>query len=130
MKTQFFLFGRKTDLYFHDFTPAIKRNEKSDKDGDVDYKIRRQKTIEKELDCELRIFNPDFSDYHIFKEIDIVHRHFGQNIINKHNKFKEDAEKDTLKKYYKSSFCFKYEFKKVLMAVPIILMITVYHIYN
>lgn len=36
MKTQFFLFGRKTDLYFHDFTLAIKRNEKSDKDGDVD----------------------------------------------------------------------------------------------
>ena len=99
MKTQFFLFGRKTDFYFHDSTLAIKRNEKSDKDGDVDYKIRRQKTIEKELDCELRIFNPDFSDYHIFKEIDIVHRHFGQNIINKHNKFKEDAEKDTLKKY-------------------------------
>ena len=49
MKIQFFLFGRKTDLYFHDCTLAIKRNEKSDKDGDVTIKLEDKKQLKSSL---------------------------------------------------------------------------------
>ena len=53
----------------------------------MNYKIERQKTLEKELNCIFIRINPDEKDFNIFKEINKIHRHikksFKKSLINK-----------------------------------------------
>ena len=44
----------------------------------MNYKIERQKTLEKELNCIFIRINPDEKDFNIFKEINKIHRHIGK----------------------------------------------------
>ena len=41
----------------------------------MNYKIERQKALEKELNCIFIRINPDEKDFNIFKEINKTHRH-------------------------------------------------------
>ena len=51
MQTQYVL-SYRIDLHFHDnkFTTEIEKNEHSD--GNIDYEIKREKTIEQKLGCK------------------------------------------------------------------------------
>ena len=59
MQTQYSVLGYKTDLYFHEYKLAIEVDELSHNDRDIDYKMQRQRAIEKELGCLFVIINPD-----------------------------------------------------------------------
>ena len=59
--------GYKIDLYFHDYKLAIEVDEKGHKDRNIDQEIKRQKAIEKEIDCEFIRTNPEEKDFNIFK---------------------------------------------------------------
>ena len=59
--------GYKIDLYFHDCKLAIEVDEKGHKDRNIDQEIKRQKAIEKEIDCEFIRTNPGEKDFNTFK---------------------------------------------------------------
>lgn len=62
-ETQFYVLGH---LYFCDLAVPVKCNETGHADQDVNYKIRGQKPITKQIDSEFKRFNPDDSDFNIF----------------------------------------------------------------
>ena len=59
MQTQYSILGYKIDLYFHDCKLAIEVNEVGHSDKNIHYEIKRQKAIEKYLDCKWIRINPD-----------------------------------------------------------------------
>ena len=75
MQTQYSVLGYKNDLYFHDYKLLIEVDEKGHKDRNIDHKIKRQKALEKELNCEFIRINPDEKDFNISKAINEIHRH-------------------------------------------------------
>ena len=75
MQTQYSVLGYKIDLYFRDYKLAIVVDEKGHKDRSIDHEIKRQKALEKELNCEFIRFNPDEKDFNIFMAINEIHRH-------------------------------------------------------
>ena len=58
----------RIDLYFPKHKLAIEFDENGHKGRNIDYEIKRQKTIEKQLDCEFIRFNPDREDYYEYVE--------------------------------------------------------------
>ena len=52
MQTQYIL-GYRIDLYFHDYKLPVEIDENRHSDGNIDYKIKRQKAIEQELGLNL-----------------------------------------------------------------------------
>ena len=51
-QTQHNALGYRIDLYFHDYKLAIEVDESGASDRNIDYEIKRQKVIERELGCE------------------------------------------------------------------------------
>ena len=80
MQTQYRVLGYKIDLYFHDYKLATDIDEKGHKDRNIDQEIKRQKAIEKEIDCKFIRINPDEEDFNIFKAINEIHRHIKESI--------------------------------------------------
>ena len=61
--------GYRTDAYFLKHKLVIEVDEQGHNDRDINYEIRRQKAIEKELDCEFIRINPAKEGFNIFVEI-------------------------------------------------------------
>ena len=80
MQTQYRVLGYKIDLYFHDYKLATDIDEKGHKDRNIDQEIKRQKAIEKEIDCKFIRINPDEEDFNIFRAINEIHRHIKESI--------------------------------------------------
>ena len=80
MQTQYRVLGYKIDLYFHDYKLARDVDEKGHKDRNIDQEIKRQKAIEKEIDCKFIRINPDEENFNIFKAINEIHRHIKESI--------------------------------------------------
>ena len=74
MLTQYVL-GYRIDLYFHDYKLAVEIDENGHSDRNIDYKIKRKKIIEQELNCKLIRIDPDKEDFDIFKAINKIFRH-------------------------------------------------------
>ena len=53
IQTQNNVLNYRIDLYFHDHKLAIETDENGHSDRNIDYEIKRQKAIEKELGCKL-----------------------------------------------------------------------------
>ena len=53
----------------------MKTDEKRHKDRNIDYEIKRQKVIEKELGCNFIRINPDVKDYDEFIGIGKIYNH-------------------------------------------------------
>ena len=70
--------GYRIDAYFSKYKVAIEVDEQGHNGRDIDYKIERQKAIEKELGCKFIRINPAKKD---FVEIGKI-----QNYINKSTK--------------------------------------------
>ena len=69
MKTQYNVSSYRIDLYFHDFMLAIEIDENGHSDRNIDYEVKRQKSIEQELDCKFIKIDPDIEDFDIFRAI-------------------------------------------------------------
>ena len=67
--------GYRIDLYFHHYKLAIEIDERGYKDINIDYEIKRQKALEKELGCEFIRIYPDEENFNIFKVINEINRH-------------------------------------------------------
>ena len=53
MQVQYNVLSDRIDLYFHDYKLAIEIDENGHSDRNIDYEIKRQKSIEQELGCSL-----------------------------------------------------------------------------
>ena len=71
----------RIDAYFPKHKLAIEVDEQGHNDRDIDYEIRRQKAIEKELGCKFIRINPVKEGFNIFAEIGKI-----QNYIIKSTK--------------------------------------------
>ena len=58
MKTQCSVLRYRIDFYFHDYKVAIKIDKNDNSDTNIDYEIKRQKTIEQRLGCEFIRIEP------------------------------------------------------------------------
>ena len=59
--------GYRIDLYFYEYKLAMEVDELGHNDRNTDYEIKRQREIEKELNCVLIRTNPDAADFNIIK---------------------------------------------------------------
>ena len=78
MQTQYTVLNYRIDLYFHKYKLAIEIDELGHNDRNIDYEKKRQRELERELDCVFIRINPDAADLNIFKEINKIHRHINQ----------------------------------------------------
>ena len=67
--------GYKVDRYFHDYKLAIEVDEYDHCNRNIDYEIKIQKPIEKELSCKSIRTSPDEQNHNIFKAINEIYRH-------------------------------------------------------
>ena len=52
MLIQYNFLGKRIDLHFHDYKLTIEIDENGYNDRNIDYEVKRQKTMEKELGCK------------------------------------------------------------------------------
>ena len=123
MQTRYSVTGYKFDLYFHGYELAIEIDEKRHKDRNIDFEIKRQKALEKELLCEFIRINPDEKDFNISKAKDEIFRHIKESIKKSTKKSLIDG---LLNKLLRLEFklnnsiktkCLKYIVKKILPTV-------------
>ena len=69
----------KIDLYFLKHRLAIEIDEKSHSVKNIDYETKRQKTIEKEIDCEFIRINPDGKDFDVYLETGKIYNHIKES---------------------------------------------------
>ena len=73
------MFRYMIELYFHDYKLAIEIDGSGHCSRNIDYKIKRQKTIERELGSwEVEKFiriDPEKEDFDIFRAINEIFRH-------------------------------------------------------
>ena len=78
MQSQYTVLCYRIDLCFHKYKLAIEIDELGHNDRNIDYEIKRQRALERELDCVFIRINPDAIDFNIFKEINKIHRYINQ----------------------------------------------------
>ena len=79
MQTQYIILDYHIDLYFHDYKLTIETDKNGHSDRSIDYKIKRQKSIEPELGCNFIRIDPDKEDFDIFRAINEIFRHIKQS---------------------------------------------------
>ena len=85
LETQYCILTYRIDLYFHEYRLAIETDEKEHRDGSIDYEIKRQKAIEKELNCKFVRIYPDEEGFNIFNAQNKIFGHI-KEVINKKKK--------------------------------------------
>ena len=97
IRIQYTVLGYRIDLYFYEHKLAIEIDELGHNDRNTDYEIKRQREIEKELNCVFIRTNPDAADFNINKLNNQIFKHIqskGKNAVNKLiNKIAEDFKK-------------------------------------
>ena len=68
MQSQYTVLNYRIDFYFHKYKFAIEIDELSHNDRNIDYEIKKQKALERELDCIFIRINPEEIEFNIFKE--------------------------------------------------------------
>ena len=79
MKTQYSVLGYRIDIYFHKYRLAIEVDELGHTDRNLSNEIKRQKALEKELNCVFIRINSDEQNFNIFREINKIHNHIKKN---------------------------------------------------
>ena len=74
IQTQYSVLGYRIDLYFHEYKLAIEIDELKHNKRNINNETKRQKALEKELNCVFIRINPDEKDFSIFKETNKIHR--------------------------------------------------------
>ena len=87
MQAQYNVLSDRIDLYFHDYKLAIEIDENGHSDRNIDYEIKRQKSIEQELGCKFIRFDSGKEEFDIFRAINEIFRNIKQsankNLIKK-----------------------------------------------
>ena len=78
MKRQFSIGSYRIDLYFSGHKLAIECDEHDHRDRDIDYKIRRQKFIEDQLNCKFIRYNPDAEEFTIERVLNNIFQYIYQ----------------------------------------------------
>ena len=78
IQTQNNVLNYRIDLYFHDYKFAIEIDENEHSNRNIDYKIKRQKSIEQEFGCKFIRIDSDKGDYDLFKTANEIFRHINQ----------------------------------------------------
>ena len=73
------VFNYEIYLYFPEHKLAIKVDEKRRKGRSIDYEIKRQKVIEKELDCKFIWINPGENDFDMNIRTNKIHNHITES---------------------------------------------------
>ena len=79
MQTQYSVLDYRSDLYFHEYKLAIEIDEKGHTDRNIDQEIKRQKALEKRLDCKFIRINPDEENFNISKTKIETFRHIKES---------------------------------------------------
>ena len=88
IQIQYTVLGYRIDLYFYEYKLAIEIDELGHNDRNTDYEIKRQREIEKELNCIFIRFNLDAADFNINKLNNQILKHVTQSKEEKlKNKF-------------------------------------------
>ena len=116
MQTQYRVLGYRINLYFHECKLAIEVDELGHADRNLSNKIKRQKSLEKELGCVFIRINPDEKNFNIFEEINKIQRHIKKS---PKKSLIDDLAKILLGLEFKSnhsikSKCLKWIIKKIL----------------
>ena len=74
--------GYRIDEYCLKYKLAIEFDEQGHSDRDIDYETRKQKALEKELDCEFIRVNPAKEDFNILVEIGRIQNYIDMTIKN------------------------------------------------
>ena len=74
-QTQYSNLSYRIDLHFHDYNLAIEIDEKGHRKTNIDYKIKRQKAIKKELGCKFIRIDSDKEEFDIFRAVNEIFRH-------------------------------------------------------
>ena len=75
MQIQYNVSSYRIDLYFHDYKLATEIDENGHSYRNVDYKIKRQKAIKRELGCTSIRIDPGKEDFDIFRAINEIFGH-------------------------------------------------------
>ena len=90
VRIQYTVLGYRIDLYFYEYKLAIEIDELGHNDRNTDYEIKRQREIEKELNCVFIKTNPDAADFNINK---LNNQIFKRIIVSKRRKTKKQIFK-------------------------------------
>ena len=115
IRIQYTVLGYRIDLYFYEHKLAIEIDELGHNDRNTDYEIKRQREIEKELNCVFIRTNPDAADFNMNRRLkNQIYKHI---IKSKEEKLKSKFAKELLS-YACSTFIplkpIKYFVKKIL----------------
>ena len=75
MKAEYSMLGYRIDLYFHDYKTSKEIDENRHNNRNIDYKIKRQKAIQQELDCKFIKSDADKENFDVFKAINKIFRY-------------------------------------------------------
>ena len=120
MPTQYSFLGCKIDLYFYDYKLPTEVDEKGHKDRNIDHEIKRQKGLEKNLNCEFIRINTDEKDFNNSKIKNEIFRHIKEPIKQSTKKgLIDQLSNKLLRLEFKSNNsiktrCLKYVVKKML----------------
>ena len=89
---QYNVSGYRINPPFSKYKLAIEVDEQGHKDRDIDYEIRRQQAIEKELGCEFIRINPAKENFNVFVEIGKIQNY----IVKSTKKLNEESTKEAL----------------------------------
>ena len=112
---QYTVLGYWIDFYFYEYKLVIEIDELGHNNRNTDYQIKRQKEIEKELNCVFIRTNPDAADFNMNRGLkNQIYKHI---IKSKEEKLKRKFAKELL--IYASSIFIplkpiKYFVKKIL----------------
>ena len=93
IRIQYTVLGYRIDLYFYKYKLAIEIDELGHNDRNTDYEIKRQREIEKELDCVFIRTNPDAADFKMNRLKNQIYKHI---IKSKKEKLKRKFAKELL----------------------------------
>ena len=93
LQTQYSVLSYRIDLYFHEYKLAIEVDELGHNDRNTYYEIKRERQIEKELNCVFIRANLDAADFNINKLNDQIFKHI---IQTKEEKLKNKFGKELL----------------------------------
>ena len=91
IRIQYTVLGYRIDLYFYEYKLAIEIDELGHNDRNTDYEIKRQREIEKKLNCVFIRTNPDAADFNMDRLKNQIYKHI---IKSKEEKVKSKFAKE------------------------------------
>ena len=109
MQTQYSVLGYRIDLFFYKYKLAIEVDELGHADRNSNNEIKRQRALERELNCVFIRINSDEWGFSMLREINKKYRHINQVTIQETKQQTKESVIDNL-----SNELLKLELKKMI----------------